>query len=446
MLPKSLLLALALTPTTALAQIPDGWYVYGLFGPNRGPVGIYRSHPRTPGTPVEIHNVQGDLAITGASCIALREADGAVIVGERAPVGASVDLHMVFLNGDDVLLDASFSVGRGGPCCGEIPQCAVLADGRVVVAATDLDAGPLKQWLTSLYGWQGVGIVDTQSGLVAPIDITNGAQILDVFNGLAVSADESTVYLGTYVSSVQGDIWAVPIGGGVATLVASVPAGLSNLACDADDTLWVTTLDSTQGLFRVDVASGSVTQVAQTNGALNAVTYEASTGHFAVASANSGNPSRSIFWMERSGADHLLANPGLATPSGIAIQPTLTRFGVGHSGTATYDWALPNPAGLPLVGDANFSLTVEADGLALPGWVVISQGLSATAQRMFGADIYLDPNSVLFAEMLPFPPPLVMPLPLPNDPALVGLELAAQSIHIQGSTIATTPALRFTLL
>src|SRR5690606_23245377 len=286
--------AILLTSLT-VAQVPDGWYVFGAFGPQRGPIGVFASHPRTPGIPTSITRLQGDLTVTGASCVVYRPSDGALLVGGRSPTDASVDLHVIWLDGTAVLLDASFSLGTGGPCCGEIPQIGLLPDDRVVVAVTDVSAGPLKSYLTTSYGWQGVGIVDTRSGLITAIPITNGAQIVDVFNGLAVSPDARTVYLGTYVSTTQGDVWSVPITGGTATLVASIPAGLSNMAFDADGELWVTSLDASQGLFRVDGTTGTVTQVPQANGSLNAIAKELVTGNLAVVSANAGNPPRAVF-------------------------------------------------------------------------------------------------------------------------------------------------------
>lgn len=434
-----------LLASTAMAQVPEGWFVYGLFGPTSGPIGVYTSHPRTPGAPTEITNLQGDLVVTGSSCILYRESDGAILVGERAPTGASVDLHMIYLNGTSVLLDASFSVGVGGPCCGEIPQMALLPDGRVVVAATDVDGGPLQNYLTTQYGWQGLGIVNTQSGLVSPINVTNGATIVDVFNGLALSPDAQTIYAGTYVSSTQGDIWAVPVTGGAATLVASVPAGLSNMAFDHAGDLWVTTLDAAQGLFRVDVVTGAVIPVPQSNGALNALALEDVTGNLAVASARAGYPGRSIFWMELNGTHHLLSDPGFATPSGIAVRRNPSVVGAGTPGNAAYRWAIPNPGGLPLAGNLNFSLTIDATGPSQIG-LLAATAASAAPVSFFGAEVFLDLSQTLFTLDLPAPP-ITIPLPIPALPGLVDRELYFQSVHIESPTqLAASPALKVTIL
>ena len=439
----SLLAVVSVTP----AQVPDGWYVYGAFSPSRGPIGVFMSHPRTPGAPISVSNLQGDLTVTGSSCIVYRESDGAILVGERAPTGSSIDVHAIYLDGASVLLDASFSVGTGGPCCGEIPQMGLLPDDRVVLAVTDVAAGPLKRYETTSYGWQGVGILDTKSGLLTPINITNGRQIVDVFNGLAIAPDALAVYIGTYVSASRGEIWRVPIAGGAATPVAAVPAGLSNLAFDAAGDLWVATLDPSQGLFRVDVTSGAATLVPQTNGSLNAIAYEEASGNLAALSANAGNPVRSVFWMEPTGAEHLLTSPGAGTLSGIALHRNPQVFGDGSPGFSSYAWQMPNPGGLPVAGNASFGLSVQGTGTAAPGFVAIATAAAARPISVLGVTLHLDPASILLSTPLPFPGPMTLSLPLPNTPTLVGATLFVQSFHLESAIqIAATPAVRFSVM
>lgn len=431
----------------APAQVPDGWYVYGAFSPNRGPIGVFMSHPRSPATPTSVSNLQGDLTVTGPSCIVHRASDGAILVGERAPTDSSVDVHVIHLEGTSVLWDASFSVGTGGPCCGEVPQMGLLPDGRVVLAATDVAAGPLMNYKTTSYGWQGVGILDTESGLLTSIDVTNGAQIIDVFNGLAIAPDAQSVYAGTYVSASQGDIWQIPIGGGAATLVTSVPAGLSNMAFDPAGDLWVTTLDPAQGLFRVDVTSGIAAPVPQSNGSLNAIAFEEATGSLAALSANAGNPVRSVFWMEPNGAEHLLTSPGFGTLSGVAVHHNPEVFGDGSPGLSSYEWQMPNPGGLPVAGNAAFGLTVRSTGAPAPGFVAIATAAAASPIRVLGVTMHLDPASILLSTPLPYPAPMILSVPIPNMPSVIGATLFLQSFHVESATqIAATPAVRFTVM
>jgi hypothetical protein len=438
--------ALTALASLATAQVPAGWYVFGTFSPAAGQTGLFLAHPRKPGQPTTIAHVQGDLGRTGSSCVLYRESDGAILAGERAPVGGSVDLHMIQLQETSVLFDASFSLGRGGPCCGEIPQIALLPDGRVVVAVTDVDAGPLANILTTGYGWQGVGIVDTSSGLVTAIDITNGAILTDVFNALALAPDASKVYLGTYVSGTRGDIWEVPIDGGNATIAATVPAGISNLTFDAAGELWVTTLDSAQPLFRVTVSNGAVVAIPQTHGALNAIASEPTTGGFALATGSGGAPRRSLLWADANGLATLLSSPGLATPSGITMRPTPTEIGHATSGNASYEWRRENSTGLPTTGNAGYSLVLDAAGAVQPGFLVMTSAALTSPFVIFGCEVYVD--STTLALIAPVPtPPVAIPLGIPSDPNLVGLELFAQSFHAEGPTqILATSALAITIL
>jgi hypothetical protein len=330
----------------------------------------------------------------------------------------------------------------------------LLPDGRVVVAATDVAAGPLSLYKTTSYGYQGVGIVDTTSGAVTVVPITNSASIVDVFNGLAVAPDAQSVFVGTYVSATQGDIYQIPLpGGGTAKLVATVPAGLSNMAFDNDGHLWVTTLSTTAALFKVDLATGKATQVPQLNGSLNGIASESPTGNFAVVSGSGGSPSRSVFWMQPNGTDTLLTIPGLSTPSGITVHLNPGRFGTGTAtASSTYDWVLaPNPGGLPEVGNGKFSLTVEQKGSLIPASTTVSaicfRGLTTPIQ-LLAADIWVDLSSLLLTQ---FHAPAFshqIALPIPNNPVFTGVQLFVQTLHQEpiGTAVGASPAVSFTIL
>lgn len=440
-------LALLSFATTAVAQVPDGSFVFGTFGSaSIGVRGLFYSHPRNQNQITPIQNLQGDLTRTGSSCVVYRESDGMILAGERAPIGGSVDLHMIKLSGDSVLFDASFSLGQGGSCCGEIPQMSLLPDGRVVVAVTDIDSGPLKNILTTSYGWQGVGIVDTTSGLITPINVTNGNIITAVFNGMTVHPDFSKVYLCTWNSSTQGDVWEVPIQGGPATLTATLPAGCSNMSFGSDGLLYVTCLNSQAPLYSVDVNTGVVTNIPQANGQLNAISQEKVTGEFGMVSASSGVPGRSVFWMERNGTAHLLSTPGLATPSGISAVPNPREVGEASPGNASYTWRVPHPGGLPTLGNSSFSILVEGTGAIQPGWMVASLGVAETPTSFLGADIYLELSQILFSAPVPAPP-VLMPIGIPSDPGLLGFSIYFQSVHTDGAfALAATSPLKVTII
>ncbi|MCA8941937.1 MAG: hypothetical protein KDB80_05195, partial [Planctomycetes bacterium] len=292
----------------------------------------------------------------------------------------------------------------------------------------------------------GVGIVDTESGLITPIDIDNGSSIVDVFNGLAVSPDGTTVYAGTYVSATQGDIWRFPLTGGTASLVATVPAGLSNLGFDAEGDLWVTTLNASAALFEVDVDTGLVTQVNQTNGSMNAITYDETTGNFAVLSANSGVPPRSVFWMEPDGTDHMLTNPGLGILSGIAINPNPEVFGDVPAFDASYEWRMPNPGGLPLAGNTGFHMVLDATGNVQQGWALLCRGIGDAPFDLFGTPLYGDLTHIITAVYLPMPAPFTFSMSLPSTTTLVGETFVVQSLHPNGVEWPSSRPIEFTVM
>lgn len=455
--------ALALAPVFALvaaasaaAQVPDGWIVWGSFQGSTGQNGIYFSHPRDPNAPfVPVTGLAPALAFDpagrrGAACVTYSSRDELLIAGERAPAGTSVDLHVMRLNGAAVVLDRLFSVGTSANV-GEIPQCSVLSDGRIVVGATDLAAGgPLAQFQTLQYNWQGLGIVDPESGGVTPIPVSNLNQFPGVVNGLAVSLDEQTVYVGNYVSATSGDLWAVPIGGGTATQVATLPAGASNVAVDNDGTVLVATLNGPPNLFRYDPVGHTTTPLATTSGPLNAVVVERVTGNYIVATANAGAPARSLYWIEPNGTEHLLLSPNSATIAAVGINPNPEAFGAGTPGSTGYRWQLaPNPGGMPFVGNANFGLTLASDQ-AVPTLVLPMLGVQrlATPVAVLGIDLLVDPaTAVTSITAMPLAT-LSLPLPIPNDPMLVGFALFAQTLHLELTTnqLAASPGVHFTVL
>jgi hypothetical protein len=448
-----LLLCLTLT-STARAQVPDGWYVWGSFQGTAGLNGLFFSHPRDPlQALIEVENLPPALAYDpagrrGAACVLYRGSDGALVAGERSPPGTSVDLHVLRLSGNRVVFAHLFSVGTSVGA-GEIPQCGLLPDGRIVVAATDLTADSvLAQFQTAQYNWEGVGIVDTESGSVTPIGIANLNQFPGVLNGLAVSHDGATVYLGNYVSATVGDLWSVPITGGIATQVATLPCGASNLAVDNDRTVLVTTLNGPPNLFRYDPILNTTTPIATSSGPLNAIAVERVSGSYAIASANAGVPPRSMFWMTRTGQETLLHSPNRATISAVDVNPNPEEFGADSPGQATYGFVLnPNAGGLPTTGNTGFSLTLQASNLTVSTAVfVLGQARLDPPVPLLGAAIHVDPTGA-FTFAYAFQSSQMVPLPIPNLPVLRGARLFAQSVHHEGgATLSASPGLEITIL
>lgn len=449
------LASLAAVPLTA--QVPDGWMVFGSFMATtltNGQCGIFFAHPRDGLQPViAVQGLPPALGFDpagrrGSACVAYRSSDGTLIAGERAPAGTSVDLHVMRLSGDTVVFDQLFSVGTSWSV-GEIPQCGLLSDGRIVVAATDLTAGgPLAQFLTAQYHWQGLGIVDTVSGSVTPIQVANLSSFPGVINGLAVAKDEQTVYVGNWISATSGDLWAVPIQGGTATQVAQLPFGASNVAIDLDGTVLVSTLNGPDNLFRYDPVANTTTPIPTGTGPLNAVYVEPTTGYYLTATASAAQQGRSLFWMSPVGTPQLLVAPNLQTISGISANPNPEPYGASTPGSVDYRWALsPNPGGMPLVGNSAFSLTVESVG-PMNGFALMTVSLAKTAPTtQFGITTHVDFGAAV-TRFVPLFDVATMPLAIPNDPNFIGLQIFGQTYVSELATgqLAATPGVELTIL
>jgi hypothetical protein len=446
--------AFSLLAGAAIAQVPDGYIVFGSFQGTAGQNGIFFAHPRDPQAAwIEVTGLSPALANDpsgrrGASSL-FRLRDGRLVAGERAPTDTSVDVHVLTLNGAHVVHAQLFSVGTSAGQ-GEVPQAAPLPDGRIVVAATGLrPGGPLSHFLTAQYQWEGIGILDPVGGGIVPVPIANLGSFPGVINGMAVSADGSTAYVGNYISTTSGDLWAVPLPhGGTAVQVATLPAGASNVAVDLDGTVLVTTLNGPPNLYRYDPVALTTTPVPTTTGPLNAIALETVTGNYVLATANAGVPVRALVWMTPGGAEHVLQSPNLATISCLDVNPNPEQYGTGTAGQTTYAWQLaPNPGGLPEAGNAAFSLTLTS-AAAVPSQVLVAVSLGKAATTIAGVELLVDPTAAISYLDTMVGSPLVVPFAIPNDVGLRGLALFAQTLHLELVTtaLASSPAVELTIL
>ena len=452
---RTFVLFAAFSSAAALAQIPDGYLVWGSQQGTAGTNGIFYSHPRDPLVPVgAIGNLPPSLAYSpagarGCASVLYRRSDGALIAGERAPNGTSVDLHVLHLLGSDVVWAKSFSVGTG-IAFGEICQAGLLPDGRIAVAASGLSAtSPLAQALTSSYQWQGIGIVDPEGGGVVPVPIGNLASIPGVLNGLAVSADGQTIWFCNWINNAGGGLWSVPAAGGTATQLATLPGGPSSLSFDNDGTLVMPLLvpGAPANVYRYDPATAVLTAIPTTAGPLNCLAVETVTGNYVVATRETGTPPRSVFWMTPAGTQTLLASPNLATITGIDVNPNPEAIAAGSPGVASYDWQLaPNPGGLPLLG-SSFGLTLRSS-TAASGLAALLFGTTryATPLPLLGAQLHVDLANAV-AIVFWFADEVTFPIPIPNTVSLRGCPFFAQSLHDEATgTLAASPLLAMTVL
>jgi hypothetical protein len=159
-------------------------------------------------------------------------------------------------------------------------------------------------------------------------------------------------------------------------------------------------------------------------------------------------PPRSLVWRTPAGPENLLISPALSTIAALDINPNPESYGAGSPGAAGYAWQLtPNAGGLPLVGNAGFSLTVASD-VPQQGVGVFAVATSAIAPLpVLGINLLVDPGSAITVGTS-FADAATLPLGIPATPSLVGAELFAQAILIELplGAFAASPGVSLTVL
>ncbi len=430
------LLAASLLPATVSAQIPEGWGVAAGFYLVDDALQAFSPRQRGPGTsitgvPDEVRLVIG--VSNGANSVAILP-DGRVAVGNFAGLdGRPVVVHVLELNGFAVARSQRFEIGRSFSSNGSVNALQALDDGRLLYCTQSIYPGPAN-----------VGVIDPAAGTVLGLGIS-GLPSRDV-NALAVSDDQTEVYLGFWSSATSGSVYRAPITGGVAQFVAATPHGATGLDVDNDGNLLVAMNNAAAGLAGLDLGTGILTPVAGSPRNVNAVACERTSGAAVYVHAQ--------FPSSPSTVDHLL--PGAASPNSIAdltggrlggldFRESPRTYGRGAPQAGSYTWQTrPSPGGLPLLGNLGFSLTLDTAPAASPnvGLLLVSV---ARAQTPFqGVDILVGVGSAAITPLPIGTPRTTIPFPIPADPNLAGIRLHAQALFAEaGGTLATSAGLTF---
>jgi hypothetical protein len=105
----------------------------------------------------------------------------------------------------------------------------------------------------------------------------------------------------------------------------------------------------------------------------------------------------------------------------------------------------PNPGGLPLPGNGAFSLTVASSPGSAPG--LFAGSLGRASLPVGGITLLVDPARMVLTGPLPAAPSATIPLPIPANPALAGLSLYFQTVHVEGaSTLGASNGVQVTIL
>lgn len=463
----ALVLACAL-PTLATidsvtAQAPKGHVVVAAFNP--GPWnphtgqtgGLFVAHPRNPGQWITVQNLSPELATpgpilspnggAGANAI-LALPNGDLLVGEiwwsPAPGDRTLDVHQIRL----------VPIASGGYIAMTVRKYPIAAPTGSDAGINDLELLPTGDVLLAVDGDLAppmtgaiLARLDLNTGTVTPVD--PGRSLVSV-NALAVSADGRTAYLGEWISQSGGRVWDFPLPNGRATPLATVPSGI--LAMDRDNAgdLVVGCFGGAPppglppNLFRVDTTTGSVTTLLpNVPGVRNAVVVERNTGALILCR------NVDLAWAETTTQTQtmLVQRAGWGVLAGLEMIPAVESFGTQHGGAAPYEWQTsPNPGGLPLIGNAGFSVTLTTTTAPACSWVFFATRRLPAAQAWPPLVVLIDPLTVIYGAMRPGARSMTVAAPIPNDPTLVGLPVFAQSFHTDASGWVSSPGVCITIL
>jgi hypothetical protein len=431
------------------AQVPPGWYVVAAYRepaiPGTG--GLYLLHPRNgqivpvTGLPADLTGIAGGY---GTQWVALRPSDGVLLATGDLGYGTQQNLHILSLNGNQMATDVSYPLGviQASSQVGS-PQGAFLPDGDILVAADAL-GNPGEPLAGSILGRvrPSLGPPGTPGTVVAvavPNPHPNG-----FINALSIDPTGATAYLGIVHSTVaptSSTIYRVPVSGGMPVAIVTFSGGIHYLATDQGGQLVAAMNTTPPSLFRINPVSGAVTTINTPVANLNGAAVESVTGGFAILGAP-----HSAYWVTPAGGSTLLvsrATAGWSVPCGIDVNPDPVGTGGGTPGVATYTWALaPNPGGLPTVGNASFSVTVQASSGAAAGLFGLS--FAPAAIPVGGITVLIDPALLLL--LLPAAPGVPIPLGIPAVPMLAGLPLYGQTVHTEPGGLAASDGLTVTIL
>jgi len=437
--------------------VPRGWAVVSSFANGGTNSGLSLLHPLTPGPAIPITGLPADLTGTGltppagAGSVLVDERTGLLVVGEHAPTGQSLDVHVISLAGTAVARILSYSLGTVTGVSGSTDQMAWV--GNDILVCNRGGAGPL--------GGNQLGLVrptlgpPNTPGTVVPLPITFNPP--GTSNALAVDPQGRNAYLGRFVflggNTYQSEIYRISLAGpwpATPVLVVQISDVILQLAFDADGLLLAGMGFPTPRLHAIDVSRNVVvaSSTVPTLGDINALTRERATGDLLAGDSTTNR----VYRMARLGAGLYAPPVALATilgiVSGSAVRPCLTTYGTASPGTNTYTWqTAPNPGGLPRLGSGTFSLTVRSSPGTAQGVLALSFGSPTPPPLLLGGiTLLLYPNTLLVHALLPAQSAVTVPLgPIPNSLPLAGLDVFAQTVHFEPTGWAASDGLWLTL-
>jgi len=459
----------------AAAQVPEGSAIVGTYsGPiSSGASGLFMvplaGGPILPvtGLPPELQQVGGGSYQQGVGSVGYRTEDGAIVVGTvgsaASPMGGAIELFLLHLNGSavDPARTRQILLGTTGNVGGALVQ--PLPDGRILVTASDaggaLTTGPMANHLFA--------IVDVSAPVPAftllPTPPGSG-----VGGGMTVDPTGQFVYyllttnIGSAVNRVA-NLHRWDLVNNAHCVIANWPGEWAKgVFCDDDGTVYVSANDGTAVTHIMHAVHpdgcNSAVVTSQTSSlplAAAALALDRASGRFVVQTAGwaPGFPStwfNSLSLVDATtGAVTVIASPpaggwGLMSAS-VAVNNAIDSYGPRSDGQNHYWFEnFANPGGQPTIGNSGFSLTMRA----LPNAPVLSflaLSLGRGSMTIAGVEVLVDVSSAVTQFIVPG---LSVPYSwsIPNDPAFSGLEITAQSIHLEANNgLGASRGLTFTI-
>ncbi|MEM7201600.1 MAG: hypothetical protein AAF628_15125 [Planctomycetota bacterium] len=408
--------------------------------------------------------------LNGINSVSLRSSDGAIVVG--AVTRGVVNVYVFYLAG--LAVDASrtkvIPVGTTGATGQGAVFATVLPDDRLYVIGLEADTATGYFTSGALTGTRHATIdLATTPPTLAPLppfnvppgEAAGGGFVIDPSGRVAYSVVSSSFHEGPCVSQ----IWQLDLTTRQNCLLATmIDECAIGTAIDDDGTLYVS---ATRGVLRGQPehlmhefrpsgcgAAPRTSVVSDTQILASGLGLDRERGVFVGGAASlpgaTGSLGNSLVRIAADGAVRELS-PGpaggwaLVSPLGVAVRNAFASYGPTTDGDNRY-WfdTFPNPGGDPFVGDPDFSLTSRsAPGTALASALFLAAGRFSAP--ILGIELLVDPTILVTVPIAP-QAAATIPLPVPNDPALMGGTFTAQTVHAEaGGAFAASRGLAVTI-
>jgi len=436
------------------AQVPPGWAVVAGYHFTGYPLGgLHLVHPSQPGAALPVTGLPAELTGPstssnfgmGAQSVLHDPRSGRLVVGEVAPAGNSVDIHLITLQGTAVSSIVTYPIGTPPNTFAAVPQMAWLGEDIVFgFTGRNVQSGPMAQQLLGILRPR-LGPPGTP-GTLAPVPMSPLPSFTSPGGLRAITVDEENgfAYMATENAGISTGLWRVGVPGpGTAvapTLLLTIPAVVRQMAFTGGKILVSGVVDNVSFVPYLASVNPATLAVVPLPSAMLVnplgMCIEPESGALLVADFGIGSLAR-----VEAGSTALGVTPGI--PTGVAVNRSMQVYGDGTPGVGQYSWRnAPNPGLAPTVGNLGFSLTLDANPGAAPGLLALGLDAAMLPFASLGFTLLVEPSTMLATQFLPAQPVTVVPLPLPPVAGFAGISFYVQALMLESTSIAATRGLR----